>query len=136
MRMRDRRPTRLDISGWTLIELTIVISIITILAAIALAGYRSAITRSQEAVLKEDLFRMRDVIEYYADKNEYPPTLDSLVSEGYLRMIPEDPFTRSQSTWQAIPADFDPNDPGAQGIFDVKSGSGALALDGNPYAEW
>lgn len=137
MRTRDRRPTTLGISGWTLIELTIVISIITILAAIALAGYRSAITRSQEAVLKEDLFRMRDAIDqYYADKTEYPPTLDSLVSEGYLRMIPEDPFTRSPSTWQAIPADFDPNEPGAQGIFDVKSGSGSLALDGSPYAEW
>ena len=137
MRVRDRRPTRLGISGWTLIELTIVISLITILAAIALAGYRGAITRAQEAVLKEDLFRMRDAIDqYYADKSEYPPTLDSLVSEGYLRMIPEDPFTRSPSTWQAIPADFDQNDPTAQGVFDVKSGSGALALDGSPYAEW
>ncbi len=80
---------------------------------------------------------MRDAIDqYYADKTEYPPTLDSLVSEGYLRTIPEDPFTSSPSTWQAIPADFDPNDPGARGIFDVKSGSGALALDGSPYAEW
>ena len=137
MRSRDERTAWLGTCGWTLIELTIVISLITILAAISLASYRSAITRSQEAVLKEDLFRMRDAIDqYYADKNEYPPTLDALASDGYLRTIPDDPFTRSAATWQTIPAEFDPNNPTAQGIFDVRSGSDSLALDGTPYAEW
>ena len=137
MRSRDERTAWLGTCGWTLIELTIVISLITILAAISLASYRSAITRSQEAVLKEDLFRMRDAIDqYYADKNEYPATLDALASDGYLRTIPDDPFTRSAATWQTIPAEFDPNNPTAQGIFDVRSGSDSLALDGTPYAEW
>ena len=137
MGSRDQRTAWLGACGWTLIELTIVISLITILAAISLASYRSAITRSQEAVLKEDLFRMRNAIDqYYADKNEYPPTLDSLVSDGYLRTIPNDPFTSSAATSQTIPAEYDPNNPTAQGIFDVKSGSDTLALDGTPYADW
>ena len=137
MRLRDERPAWIGASGWTLIELTIVISLITILAGISLVGYRSAITRSQEAVLKENLFRMRDAIDqYYADRNEYPPALDALVSEGYMRTVPDDPFTRSPTTWQAIPSEYDPNNPTAQGIFDVKSGSDGLALDGTPYADW
>ena len=137
MRLRDELPAWRGTSGWTLIELTVVISLITILAGISLVGYRSAITRSQEAVLKEDLFRMRDAIDqYYADRNEYPPALDALVSEGYLRTIPDDPFTSSTATWQTIPAEYDPNNPTAQGIFDVKSGSDSLALDGTPYADW
>jgi general secretion pathway protein G len=123
--------------GWTLIELTIVISLITVLAGIALVSYRTAITRSEEAVLKEDLFRMRDAIDqYYADKQTYPPDLDALVSEGYLRTIPEDPFTRSRDTWQTVMAEFDPANPSAQGIYDVKSGSEALSLEGTPYSQW
>ena len=128
---------RVSDNGWTLIELTIVISLITVLAGIALAGYRTAITRSQEAVLKEDLFRMRDAIDqYYADKKTYPPSLDALASEGYLRAIPEDPFTKSRDTWQTIMAEFDPANPSVQGVYDVKSGSEALSLEGTPYAQW
>jgi len=124
-------------TGWTLIELTIVISLITVISAIALVSYRTAITRSQEAVLKENLFRMRDAIDqYYADKTQYPPTLDALVTEGYLRSIPQDPFTNSASTWQTVTADFDPANPTAVGIYDVKSGSDRVALDGTLYAEW
>ena len=124
--------------GWTLIELLVVISLVVVLASLSLASYRNSVTRAQEAVLKEDLFRMRDAIDqYYADKLKYPETLDALVSDGYLRKIPEDPFTRSASTWQQIPAEPDPNNPSTPpGVFDVKSGSDALALDGTPYAEW
>ncbi len=123
--------------GWTLIELTIVISLITVLSAIALVGYGSAITHSREAVLKEDLFRMRDAIDqYYADRGEYPAGLASLVSDGYLRSVPDDPFTNSPATWSPVLADMDPANPMLQGIFDVKSGSDQLALDGSPYAEW
>ena len=124
--------------GWTLVELLIVISLITVLAGIALAGYRTAVTRSREAVMKEDLFRMRDAIDqYFADKSEYPSTLDALVSEGYLRHIPEDPLTGSASTWQTVLAEPDFDNPTASiGVYDVKSGSDATAIDGTLYSEW
>ena len=124
--------------GWTLVELLIVITLITILAGIALAGYRTAVTRSQEAVMKEDLFRMRDAIDqYFADKSEYPPTLGALVSEGYLRQIPDDPFTSSADTWQTILSEPDFDNPTVTlGVFDVKSGSDRRALDGSQYADW
>ena len=80
--------------GWTLVEMLIVIGLVIILAGLATVGYGTAVTRSKEAVLKEDLFRMRDAIDqYFADRNEYPATLDSLVTDGYLRRIPEDPLS-------------------------------------------
>ena len=124
--------------GWTLVELMIVISLITILAGIALASYRSGVTLSREAVLKEDLFHMRGAIDQYlADLGEYPSTLDALVSEGYLRRIPQDPFTGSTTTWLTVLSEPDFNNPTAtMGVFDVKSGSQAAAIDGTPYAEW
>ncbi len=124
-------------SGWTLIELTIVIALVTVLSTIALVGYRSAITRTREAVLKEDLFRMRDAIDqYYADKQAYPATLDTLVGEGYIRAVPLDPFTGTRDTWQPVLGELDPADPLAQGIFDVKSGADGTALDGTLYVDW
>lgn len=126
-----------DARGWTLIELTIVISLITVLSTIALVGYGNAVIRSREAVLKEDLFRMRDAIDqYYADLGEYPPELNALVSAGYLRSIPEDPMTRSSETWVVVPAAPDPADPFVQGVYDVKSGSEEIAFDGTTYADW
>ena len=124
-------------SGWTLVEMLIVISLVVIMAGIATISYTTAITRSREAVLKEDLFRMRDAIDqYFADRTEYPASLDMLVSEGYLRTIPDDPFTDSSATWQTITADYDPSNPLTQGIYDVRSGAESLAIDGSPYAEW
>ena len=124
--------------GFTLIELSIVISILIVLAGIGLAQYRNSVIRAREAVLKEDLFRMRDAIDqYYADKMMYPGTLDALVSEGYLRQLPDDPFTMSSSTWQTVPSEPDPNNPTASpGVSDVKSGSEATALDNSKYADW
>lgn len=123
--------------GWTLLELTIVISLITILATIALVGYTTAVTRSKEAVLKEDLFRMRDAIDqHYADKQEYPGSLQALVTEGYLRALPDEPFTGRADTWQPVLAEFDPADPFAQGVFDVKTTYVGVALDGTAYADW
>ncbi len=123
--------------GWTLIELTIVISLITVLSTIALVGYQSAVTRSREAVLKEDLFRMRDAVDqYYADLGAYPAALESLASAGYLRAIPVDPFTGTTDTWQVEYAASDPADPFARGVYDVRSGSERVALDGTSYAEW
>jgi general secretion pathway protein G len=124
--------------GWTLIELMVVVSLIVLLAGLAMTGYGNAVRVSQEAVLKEDLFRMRDAIDqYYADKSKYPPSLDTLVTDGYLRAIPEDPFTKSNSTWQVINAEPDPANPAADlGVYNVKSGSDRSSLAGTPYSEW
>ena len=136
--LRPRLATRpASASGWTLIELVVVVSLMSTLVAVAMIGYGTAVTRAREAVLKEDLFRMRDAIDqYYADRSEYPPALENLASEGYLRAIPEDPFTRSTATWQVVLAEYDPADPLAQGVFDVHSGASGNGLDGTPYAEW
>jgi len=124
--------------GFTLIELLVVLALIVVLSTIGMAQYNRSVTYAREATLREDLFRMRDAIDqYYADKNQYPTTIDALVSEGYLRKIPEDPFTKSNTTWQTVPAEPDPNNPSAEaGIYDVKSGADGTALDGTKYAEW
>lgn len=124
--------------GWTLIELLVVISLIMILSAVALNTYRNSIWAAKEAVLRSDLFHVRDAIDqYYADKQRYPDSLESLVSEGYLRAVPRDPFTESSSTWQTEPA---PTMPGqltsSPGIYDISSGSDRIALDGSRVADW
>src|SRR6185436_20376983 len=119
-------------SGFTLIELLVVIALISILAAMGVVQYRNSIQSTKESVLKTDLFRIRDAIDqYYADKNKYPASLDALVSDGYLRKIPEDPITKSADTWQTTPAEPDPSNPSAEpGIYDVKSGAPGTGLDG------
>ncbi len=124
--------------GFTLIELLVVAAIMIVLAGLGLVQYRNSVIRAREAVLKEDLFRMRDAIDqYYADKMQYPAGLDALVSEGYMRKVPDDPFTTSSTTWQTVPSEPDPNNPSASpGIYDVKSGSEATALDNSKYADW
>jgi general secretion pathway protein G len=125
-------------AGFTLIELMIVMSLIVILASIGLTLYTNSVIRAKESVLKEDLFRMRDAIDqYYADKGKYPVTLDSLVSEKYLRSIPVDPFTNSADTWRSIQSELDPTNPTAEpGVYDVRSGSDQKAIDGTNYADW
>lgn len=124
--------------GFTLLELMVVMALIVVLGAIAMAGYRNSVTLAQEAVLREDLFRMRDAIDqYYADKNKYPSTLEALVSDGYLRALPEDPFTKSSATWQEIPAEPDANNLSAEpGVYNVRSGSDRTSIQGTPYSEW
>jgi general secretion pathway protein G len=124
--------------GFTLLELMVVMALIVVLAGIAMASYRNSVTLAQEAVLAEDLFRMRDAIDqYYADKNKYPASLQTLVSDGYLRTVPEDPFTRSASTWQEVPAEPDASNPSAEpGVYNVKSGSDKISMKGTPYSEW
>jgi general secretion pathway protein G len=124
--------------GFTLIELLVVLSLISILAAMGLVQYRNTVRHTQESVLRTDLFRMRDAIDqYYADKGKYPSSLDALVSEGYMRKIPEDPITQSADTWQTVPAEPDPGNPTAEpGIYDVKSGAQGTALDGTNYSDW
>jgi len=130
MQQRDR--------GFTMIELMVVMSIIVILTTIGMTQYQRSVVYAKESVLKEDLFRIRDAIDqYYADKGQYPSTLDALVSDGYIRKIPEDPFTKSTSSWQTVPAEPDPNNPTAEaGVYDVKSGSDATSIDGTKYSEW
>jgi general secretion pathway protein G len=125
-------------AGFTLIELIIVTALIIVLSTVAMVSYQNSVTRAREAVLKEDLFRLRDAIDqYYADKNKWPQTLEDLVTDGYVREIPEDPMTNSAETWQTVPAEPDPSNTSAEpGIFDVKSGSDRLALDGTPYVDW
>jgi general secretion pathway protein G len=132
--MKRFRNTR----GFTMIELLIVMTVIVVLASMAMVGYRNSVRRSQEAVLKENLFRMRDAMDqYYADKNKWPGDLSELVSEGYIREIPEDPITKSKDTWRTEQAEPDANNPAsAGGIDNVFSGSDESALDGSKYSEW
>lgn len=133
-------------AGFTLLELIIVVAIVGILAAIAMPAMRDVPRRAAEAVLKTDLLTFRDVIDqYYADKGSYPPSLEALVEEGYLRSIPTDPITRSPDTWvpeyeevdpDAAPAETDLPEDGQPGIIDVRSGATETSLDGTAYSEW
>lgn len=121
--------------GFTFIEIMIVLVIIGILLTLAQPSFTSSVQRAKEATLKENLFIMRDVIDqYFADFEEYPPTLEALVEERYLRKIPKDPITGTADTWQLV---YVTNEEGAEGgIFDVYSGSDQVGLDGTPYTEW
>ena len=123
--------------GFTLIELIVVVTLISILAAIALPNFRVAITQAKEATLKENLFRLRDLIDqYYVDKGEYPASLEALVEGGYLRKLPVDPLTGG-SDWKLVYAEADPDRPNEPpGVYDVKSASELQSLSGTPYNEW
>jgi len=124
--------------GFTLIELLIVVTLIVVIAGIGLSTYSTSVKRAKEAVLRENLFRMRDSIDqYYADKAAWPPDLAALVSNGYIRQIPRDPITESAETWQIIMSEPDPANPSAlPGVYDVKSGAEGVSLDGTPYADF
>jgi general secretion pathway protein G len=126
--------------GFTLIEMLIVVSMIGILVVMLIPQYKYSVLRAKEAVLKENLFQIRDAInKHYADKKKYPAVLDDLVSSRYLREIPMDPIARVRG-WQTISAEplegeeFDPE--ALSGIIDVKSLSQAKALDGTAYSDW
>ncbi|MFY9552962.1 MAG: prepilin-type N-terminal cleavage/methylation domain-containing protein [Thermoanaerobaculia bacterium] len=127
--------------GFTLLELLVVMTIIGILAAIAVPALRDSPQRAREASLRGDLFTFRSVIDQYkGDKGNYPPDLEILVKEGYIRRIPYDPMTKKQDwvlTMEEEPAE--PDDPNVQpvpGIIEVHSASKAKALDGTTYSDW
>jgi general secretion pathway protein G len=130
--------------GFTLLELLVVMTIIGILAAIAVPALRDSPQRAREAALREDLFTMRSVIDqYHGDKGSYPPDLQTLVTAGYIRKIPTDPVTKSADSWvvamEEVPpaAEGAPAEPPANpGITDVHSGSNEKALDGTLYKDW
>jgi general secretion pathway protein G len=132
------RPRKSAESGFTLIELMVVMLIIGVLMAIAVPNYVSAIRSAKEAVLKEDLHVIRNAIDSYTmDKQKAPQSLQDLVEAGYLKAIPQDPMTRSTDTWVAETTDtlhsLDQSDPG---IDDVHSGSQESGSDGQPYNTW
>ncbi len=144
--MRSPATTPRSTSGFTLLELIVVVAVIGILATIALPALKFIPRRASEAVLKNDLRAMRDVIDqYYADNGNYPPGLESLVEKGYLRKVPIDPITKSSDTWQVVLEELDPEEQPAEtdlpeggqpGVVDVHSGSPAIALDGTAYSQW
>ncbi|HKX38770.1 MAG TPA: prepilin-type N-terminal cleavage/methylation domain-containing protein [Burkholderiales bacterium] len=119
--------------GFTLIELLVVLAVIATLLTLALPRYFGSLDKSREAVLKENLFQMRDAISrYHADKGRYPETLDQLATDKYLRKVPVDPVTDSATTWMVVRSE----DPQKTGVYDVKSGATGKASDGTEYAQW
>lgn len=131
--------TRHSTSAFTLIEIMVVIFIILILATFAMPTYHVAIVHSREAVLRDDLFTMRKMIdEFTIDKQRPPTSLDELVDAGYLRGgVPSDPMTGSNQTWKTDIEDVPITpDQAASGIVDVHSGSEEDSLDGTPYSGW
>jgi general secretion pathway protein G len=132
-----RRKHRRD-RGFTLIELMIVISMILILVSISIPAYNQSILRAKESVLRQDLFELRSLISQYTlDKQKAPQSLDDLVQAGYIKQIPMDPMTGSNSTWTVDQEDsvmsVDQQDPG---ISDVHSGAADTSSDGTAYSTW
>jgi general secretion pathway protein G len=134
MTTRDLRSHR----GFTLIEMIIVVAIISILVSIAVPVYQQHLLHAKEAVLKEDLYSMRNAIDQYSqDKGKAPQDLNDLVTAGYLRVLPKDPFTNSNSTWQPVQEDVLTSvDQTQPGITDVHSGSNATSSEGTAYSTW
>jgi general secretion pathway protein G len=120
-------------NGFTLIELMVVLAIIAMLITIAMPRYMNSVDRSKEAALHQDLVLMRDALDkYYGDHNRYPDQLQDLVSKHYLRAIPLDPITGSDTTWIRVA----PDDIAKGGIYNIKSGAPGNASDGTLFVEW
>lgn len=127
----DRRGRRWS-AGFTLIELIVVMVIISLLLTIAVPRYLDSVARAREAVLLSDLSTMRDAIDkYYGDRARYPDSLQALVTDRYLRKLPADPFTDTETSWLVVP----PDDPSKGGVYDVHSGAEGETRDGTPLRE-
>jgi general secretion pathway protein G len=119
--------------GFTLIELLVVMAIVATLLTLAVPRYFSSVDKSKEAVLRENLFQLRDAIgKYYSDRGKYPESLEALATDKYLRKVPLDPITESATTWVVVP----PEDPQKGGVFDVKSGAQGKASDNTEFSTW
>ena len=131
--IRDPRSAIRRAAGFTLIELMVVLAIIALLVSLVAPRYVGGVAKAEEAVLKQDLARMREALDrHYADAGRYPDRIEDLVAKRYLRRIPEDPVTGSSATWIAVP----PADPEKGGVYDVRSGAPGAGSDGKPYAQW
>ena len=119
--------------GFTLIELLVVMAIIALLLSIAVPKYFGSVDRSRETILRQDLSVMREAIDkFYSDKNRYPDNLEDLVTAKYIRSIPKDPITNSETTWIVVA----PKSGLTGAIYDIKSGAPGLGADGTAYESW
>ena len=136
--MNENLPAPRQQRGFTLIELMIVLTVISILVSIALPIGNAAIVRAKESVLKSDLYTFRTLIDQYtADKLKAPQSIEDLVTAGYLRAVPKDPITDSAQTWQVVMEEASQFPEQTEvGVYDVHSGSNAVSTDGRPYSEW
>ncbi|MEQ1668126.1 MAG: prepilin-type N-terminal cleavage/methylation domain-containing protein [Sulfuriferula sp.] len=124
---------RIKSSGFTLVELLVVMAIIALLLSLAAPRYFNSVEKSKEAVLRENLMLTRQALDkYYGDNGKYPDTLDQLVSKRYLRSLPLDPITDSNTTWVIVP----PAEAEKGEVFDLKSGAPGNARDGTEYKDW
>lgn len=126
-------PFKRRLSGFTLIELLVVMAILAMLLTLAVPRYFHSVDRSKEAVLRENLFTMREAIDkYYGDTGKYPDTIEDLVTQKYLRKLPVDPITENTTSWIAVA----PEEADKGNVYDVKSGAEGTARDGTSYNEW
>ena len=135
--MSTRSPKSRRRLGFTFVELMVVITIMVIIISMAIPIYNRTIIRAKESVLQNNLYTLRTVIDNYSyDKGKAPQNLQDLVTEGYLQKLPIDPFTSSNQTWRTVMEDASQSISQSEpGIFDVKSGSDKMGLDGVAYSE-
>lgn len=123
--------------GYTLLELLVVVAIVGILVSLAIPNFQQSALKAKETALKQNLFTMRSLLDqYYADRGDYPESLETLVEAKYLRAIPIDPLTKSSETWTEIYEEQEEGDDSPAGIYDIKSGSEDIARDGTSYKDW